>query len=192
MGAGIAVVVAFAFGLDGVARSVLILQCSMPVAVLSYVFAQRWNNEPEEVAGLVVASTWLSIISIPALLAAVTISGAAMAGSAATASDAAPTPRTAESTTASPDALLVRGDTFFAAGDVTSARLFFEHAAAAGNGAAALRLGNTFDPAFLTGARVRVQGDPAVATSWYRRARDLGNSDAETLLRKIKMENIAR
>lgn len=67
-GALIAVGVAYMVGLGGVARSVLILQCSMPVAVLSYVFAQRWNNEPDEVAGLVVASTWMSVVSIPSLL----------------------------------------------------------------------------------------------------------------------------
>jgi TPR repeat protein len=89
------------------------------------------------------------------------------------------------------EALLARGDAFFATGDLASARLFYESAAAAGNGAAALRLGGTFDPAFLARARVgRIRGDLPSALYWYRRARDLGNGDAETLLRG--MENTAR
>lgn len=89
------------------------------------------------------------------------------------------------------DALLARGDAFFATGDLTSARLFYEYAAAAGNGTAALRLGGTFDPAFLARARLgRVQGDLPSALYWYRRARDLGNGDAAILLRG--MENTAQ
>ena len=88
------------------------------------------------------------------------------------------------------DALVTRGDAFFAAGDVASARLFYEYAAA-GNGAAALRLGSTFDPNFLAQAHIgRVQGDAAIALYWYRRARDLGNHDAEVLLKR--MENTAQ
>jgi len=56
---------------------------------------------------------------------------------------------------------------------------------------AALRLGGTFDPAFLMRARIgRVQGDVSAALYWYRKARDLGNVDAEILLKN--MENTAR
>jgi hypothetical protein len=92
---------------------------------------------------------------------------------------------------AATDALVDRGDAFFAAGDLASARLFYEYATAAGNGTAALRLGGTFDPAFLARARIgRVQGHPPSAVYWYRRARDLGSGDAEILLRK--MENNAQ
>ena len=80
-------------------------------------------------------------------------------------------------------ALLARGDTFLAAGDVASARLFYKYAASAGNAEAALRLGGTFDPAFLARARIgRIRGDPPSASYWYRRARDLGSSDAAILL----------
>jgi TPR repeat protein len=89
------------------------------------------------------------------------------------------------------DALVTRGDTFFAAGDLASARLFYEHAVAAGNAVAALRLGGTFDPGFLARAGIgRVQGDAAIALYWYRQARDLGNSNAEILLKK--MEKLAK
>jgi malate permease and related proteins len=62
-------VVAVLFGLSPTARNVLILQCAMPVAVSSYVFAQHWNNDPEEVAALVAVSTWLAALSMPLMLA---------------------------------------------------------------------------------------------------------------------------
>ena len=68
MGAAVGFAVAALFGLEGTARAVLIMQCAMPVAVYSYLFAQRWNNEPEEVAGLVVVSTLASVATIPTLL----------------------------------------------------------------------------------------------------------------------------
>jgi predicted permease len=40
----------------------------MPVAVFNYLFALRWNNQPEEIAGIVVVSTLASIVTTPALL----------------------------------------------------------------------------------------------------------------------------
>ncbi len=81
--------------------------------------------------------------------------------------------------------LLARGDSVFGAGDVVSARLFYERAANAGYGRAALRLGETFDPAFLARAKlVRVTADPAKAMYWYRRARDLGNDEAQILVKR--------
>jgi hypothetical protein len=51
--------------------------------------------------------------------------------------------------------LLARGDSFVVIGDLASARVFYERAASAGDGRAALRMGTTFDPAFLrrTGLR---------------------------------------
>jgi hypothetical protein len=70
--------------------------------------------------------------------------------------------------------LLARGDSFVVIGDIASARLFYERAASAGDGRAALRMGTTFDPAFLRRAGLpHTFGDPAQARSWYRRAFDL-------------------
>jgi hypothetical protein len=70
--------------------------------------------------------------------------------------------------------LLARGDAFVVIGDIASARVFYERAASAGDGRAALRMGTTFDPAFLRRARLpHTFGDPAQARSWYRRAFDL-------------------
>jgi hypothetical protein len=83
--------------------------------------------------------------------------------------------------------LMLRGDEYFAHGDVLSARLFYERAADAGSGQAALRAGETFDPAFLGLNRlVGLQGEPAEAARWYRRARDLGETAADPLLTGLK------
>ena len=70
--------------------------------------------------------------------------------------------------------LLDRGDSFLHAGDVASARLFYERAADAGDWQAAIRMGATFDPVFLSRAGVRTVGEPTKAQSWYRHALDLG------------------
>lgn len=56
-------------GLEGVARGVVLIQSSMPVAVFNYLFAVRYNKEPGAVAGLVVVSTFLSFAFLPVLLA---------------------------------------------------------------------------------------------------------------------------
>ena len=83
-------------------------------------------------------------------------------------------------------ALLARGDALFVTGDVNSARLFYERAANAGHGQAALQLGETFDPAFL--ARTGFSGSLAnvgMAARWYQRARELGISQADMLLRAM-------
>ncbi len=70
LGAGfcVALLVAELLGLEGVARGVLIIQCSMPVAVVTYLFAARYDRNPQEVAGTVVLSTLLSFLSLPLLL----------------------------------------------------------------------------------------------------------------------------
>jgi len=77
-------------------------------------------------------------------------------------------------------ALVARGDVFLGAGDIASARLFFQRAADAGDGRAAMRMAVTFDAAFLDRAGVHgVRSDPEQAAFWYQRARDLGDVKAE-------------
>ena len=60
--------VAWGLGLDGLARGVVVAQSSMPSAVYNYMFAERYDNKPEEVAGIVVLSTLLSIGLLPVFL----------------------------------------------------------------------------------------------------------------------------
>jgi len=84
-------------------------------------------------------------------------------------------------------ALLARGDWLFATGDVASARLLYERAAAVGEARAAVKLGETFDPAFLSRLSLRgMRADSDMAVFWYRRARDLGASDAGNRLIRLE------
>lgn len=69
--AAIASVVGRLFALDSVAFGVLVLQVATPVAVTSYLLAEKYGAAAEEVAGLVVASTLISVAALPLLLAAV-------------------------------------------------------------------------------------------------------------------------
>jgi TPR repeat protein len=96
----------------------------------------------------------------------------------------------------SPDevtALLTRGDSLFAKGDIASARLFYERAAEAGDGQAALRLGESYDPAFLARAHLSgVRGDALAAARWYQQAHELGITEAKTMLRTIAPEKDPR
>jgi hypothetical protein len=75
--------------------------------------------------------------------------------------------------------LLTRGDIFLHAGDVASARLLYQRAADAGDRQAAMRMGATFDPAFLVRVGLHTRGDTATALSWYRHAHDLGAPKAD-------------
>ncbi|HEV8014710.1 MAG TPA: AEC family transporter [Stellaceae bacterium] len=68
MGASIGFAVTAIFGLHGAARAALVMQSAMPAAVFNYLFALRWNNQPEEVAGIVVVSTLITIATAPTLL----------------------------------------------------------------------------------------------------------------------------
>lgn len=67
--AGVAWAVASYFDLGPVAFGVLVLQVATPVAVTSYMIAEKYGADAQEVAGLVVASTLMSVASLPLLLA---------------------------------------------------------------------------------------------------------------------------
>lgn len=55
--------------LEGIAAGVLFLQASMPVAVFNFVFADRFNRDPEKVAAAVLASTLITMAALPLLVA---------------------------------------------------------------------------------------------------------------------------
>ncbi len=57
------------FNLEPVALAVLVMQIGTPVAVTSYLLAEKYGANSGEVAGLVVVSTLLSVITIPITLA---------------------------------------------------------------------------------------------------------------------------
>ncbi|MEK9706893.1 MAG: AEC family transporter [Alphaproteobacteria bacterium] len=54
--------------LDPVTRGVVILQSSGPAALFSYLWAQLYNNSAEQVAGVIMISTLLSLATLPLLL----------------------------------------------------------------------------------------------------------------------------
>ena len=68
MGVAVGFAIAELFDLDGAARAIVIIQSAMPVAVSSYLFAEKFNRLPEEVAGMVVVSTAISFVTLPFLL----------------------------------------------------------------------------------------------------------------------------
>lgn len=57
------------FGLDEPAFAVLVLQVATPVAVTSYLIAEKYRADAEAVAGLVVGSTLTAVVTIPLTLA---------------------------------------------------------------------------------------------------------------------------
>ncbi|HEX6993304.1 MAG TPA: AEC family transporter [Gammaproteobacteria bacterium] len=76
LGFGIALAVSVAFRLDGTAQAVLVLQGAMPAAVFNYLFAARYNRDADDVAGIVLASTLMSALTMPLLVAFVLRLGA--------------------------------------------------------------------------------------------------------------------
>ena len=57
------------FDLDPVAHAVLVLQIATPVAVTSYLLSEKYGGDSDAVAGLVLVSTLMSVLLLPALLA---------------------------------------------------------------------------------------------------------------------------
>jgi len=53
---------------EGVSRSVVLLQSAMPVAVFNYLLALRYDRHPQDIAAMVVISTLLAFITLPFLL----------------------------------------------------------------------------------------------------------------------------
>jgi predicted permease len=63
-----AFLVIFILGLDGLTAGVVFLLATMPTAVVNYVYAERFQHNPRQVAGSVVASTLVTFACLPVLL----------------------------------------------------------------------------------------------------------------------------
>ena len=72
-------------------------------------------------------------------------------------------------------------------GEVAAARVMFQRAAEAGDGAGAFALAETYDPLVLGGLRLRqvITPDIALARTWYERARDLGSLEARDRISRL-------
>lgn len=68
MGFGVGLALTHIMRFTGPAAGVVILQCSMPAAVFCYLFAQKYDQCPEEVAGAVIFSTIIAFTLLPVLL----------------------------------------------------------------------------------------------------------------------------
>lgn len=82
--------------------------------------------------------------------------------------------------------LLKRGRELIDVGDIASARLLLRRAADAREPQAAFALAGTYDPAVL--GRVKAYGiapDPAMARSWYEKAKEFGSPDAQRRLEQL-------
>lgn len=66
---GCALVAGLWFDLDPTALAVLIVQVATPVAVTSYLLAEKYGADSDSVAGLVVVSTLMSVVTLPLILA---------------------------------------------------------------------------------------------------------------------------
>lgn len=82
--------------------------------------------------------------------------------------------------------LFKRGQTELGDANIAAARLFFERAADAGLGEAALALGGTFDATELQRLNIRgVAADAREARRWYERAAQLGAAEASARLQRL-------
>lgn len=68
IGFAVGVAVCETFDLQGVMRGAVMIQSSMPVAVFNYLLALQYQQQPNAVAGVVVMSTLMSFITLPALM----------------------------------------------------------------------------------------------------------------------------
>jgi predicted permease len=71
MGLGVGFALAELLALEGIVRSVFIIDCAMPAAVFNYLLAERYGQRPEEVASVVMLSTLIAFGSLPLILALV-------------------------------------------------------------------------------------------------------------------------
>ncbi|MEO9899683.1 AEC family transporter [Nisaea sp.] len=68
LGFGSGVLGVWILGTTAMETGVLILMSSMPVAIFPYLFAVRYNREPETIAGCVIVSTIIGFVTMPGLL----------------------------------------------------------------------------------------------------------------------------
>jgi hypothetical protein len=82
-----------------------------------------------------------------------------------------------------------RGEALVALGDISGARRFLERAALSGSGAAALAMAETFDPQVLAERGVMgLPPDRTAALTWYRRALELGMTEAAPRIATLEAE----
>jgi hypothetical protein len=69
VGLALALPLAWALGLEGAARGQLILFAALPPAVMQFLLAERYGQEPERVAAMILLGNALAVLFIPLALA---------------------------------------------------------------------------------------------------------------------------
>jgi hypothetical protein len=119
----------------------------------------------------------------------VTIATGALPATAAareSAPEPGPTTPTATQRDANEGMLMARAADRFKAGDVSGARVIFEYLAARGNPAAAIAMGETYDPVILSKLFIKgLEADAAKAQLWYEKADELGSDEARARLNAL-------
>jgi hypothetical protein len=155
-----------------------------PVAVEALQEPVLLAAAPQADRGVEIAAPQQAMVPQPASRAAEVIVVAALATAPEPRSVAVPPPAEAVSapTPAKPvlrqeeiAMMIERGRVLFEAGDVAAARLFFRRAANAGDAAAAIAMGATYDPEVLTQRFIHgIEADAQEAQKWYEKAREMG------------------
>jgi len=154
--------------------------------------AGEWNLRPDEIANLTMRlpddQTGTSDLRVELVAA----DGAVLART-ATRLAVAPPP-TAGLAVRSGEAdrivdLIAHGQKMIDVGYFAGARAYYERAAEAGSGEAALAVGATYDPAFVAALGAQgIKPDPEAAETWYARAAALGIADREARLAALKQD----
>jgi len=69
LGFGLGLAMISLLNLEHEVAGVVIMQATMPAAVFNYVFAERYGQQPEKVAAVILISTVISFLTLPALVA---------------------------------------------------------------------------------------------------------------------------
>ncbi len=69
IGLAIGLPLAWAMGLEGAARSQLLLFAALPPAVIQFMLADRYHQEPETVAASIMVGNALAVVFVPLALA---------------------------------------------------------------------------------------------------------------------------
>ncbi len=82
--------------------------------------------------------------------------------------------------------LLARAQDSFGKGDVSGARAIYEYLALQGSSAAAMAMGESYDPLVLAKMIVKgLEADPKKAQQWYEKAEELGSREARSRLNAL-------
>ncbi|WP_066259367.1 AEC family transporter [Hydrogenophaga flava] len=69
LGLAIAIPLAWALGLEGAARGQLLLFAALPPAVMQFMLAERYHQEPDKVAAMIMLGNALAVVFVPLALA---------------------------------------------------------------------------------------------------------------------------